>query len=722
MLVSLTWLKEFISFKQSPEEIAALLIDAGLEVDKIERTKLSFSGIVCGKVLNVTPHKDADKLNIAEVTDGSDTYQVVCGASNCQAGIKVAFAKIGACLELKDNKKIKIKKGKLKGIESFGMLCSEEELGLADTSDGIMHLPPDTTLGLDLQELYSDILFEISLTPNLGHCMSILGVARELAAKLECDIKRPTFSLVEDSKNSIEEKISVTIKDTENCNRYCCRILEGVTVAPSPPWLINRLTNAGVRSINNIVDVTNYVMLELGQPLHAFDYDQIEGSKIIIDSSTKETSIVTLDGEERAVPKGTLLLSDAKSPIAIAGIMGSKRASTEDYTQNVLIESAYFSAQSVRKGSKKLSLRSESSSRFEKGVDYHGVQEALDLAVFLMQKVAGGKIVKNKIDQKPTPFEERTLTIRTKKTNQILGTFFTLQEIEYHLNNLNFKSLKKNNDCLTVSIPSYRNDVEAEIDLIEDVARIYGYNNIPKSNPKYSSSKLPSSPIYLLEREVRKRCTSFGLQEFLTCDLISPKLSKIGLETSLASFAQIEVMHPSSIDQSILRSSLLPGLLASIKINQDHKQTDINAFEIGKIHFKNNENFTERMALAIVQCGTTQPYHFQAKEKSADFYGLKGIIENLLHTLNIETFSFKKSSLSSFHPNKQTAIYSGETLIGSMGEIHPEQLLMLDIKKSVFFAQIDLQDLLALKKRSTQMTPLAQFPESDRDWTVSLKK
>lgn len=722
MLVSLSWLKEFVPLELSPHEIAEVLTMAGLEVDKVKDTPLKFSGVVCGEVLGTSPHPNADKLTVAQVTDGKEGFQVVCGASNCKTGVKVAFAKIGAKIDLEDGKKLKIKKGKLRDVESFGMLCSEEELGFAESSDRIMHLPSDTPLGIDLTKLYSDTLFEISLTPNLGHCMSMLGIARELAAKLDLKVTIPSVSLKEDSGTSIDSKIKVTIKDPENCPRYTCRLVEGVTIGTSPAWLSSRLEAAGIRSINNIVDISNYVMLELGQPLHAFDYDKIQGKEIIVDSSEKELTMTTLDDEERTVPKGSLLIYDKSSPIAVAGVMGGKGSSTEDSTKNILIESAFFSPQSVRRGSKKLGLRSESSSRFEKGIDYERVTHALDRAAQLMQQVAGGKIVSGMIDEKPAAYEERKLTIRALRTSQILGTSLSLGEIESFLNALSFTTLNQTEGSIEVAIPSYRNDVQGEIDLIEEVARIYGYNNIAQSTPRYATSTLPHDPIFLLENEVRKRCIGAGLQEFLTCDLISPKLSQIGLEASMSSSALIEVMHPSSVDQSILRSSLLPGLLASIKLNQDHKQENISAFEVGRIHFKDDTQFIERSNVAILLTGKTRPHHYESKPKQVDFYDLKGIVENLLESLNLASFTLQASTLTSFHPSKQMTLHSDGQLLGVIGEVHPEHLLTLDLKERVFFAQLDLHDLLSAKKRSTQMTPLPQFPESERDWTISLKK
>ncbi len=722
MLVSFSWLKEFIPLVLSAHEVAEILTMSGLEVDKIEPTSFKFSGIVSGEVLSTSPHPNADKLIVAQVSNGKESFQVVCGASNCQAGIKVAFAQIGAKIDLKDGSKLKIKKGKLRDIESFGMLCSEEELGFTESSDGIMILPSDTSLGIDLTEIYSDTLFDISLTPNLGHCMSMLGIARELAAKLELKVTTPSISLKENSESSIDSKIKVTIKDPENCSRYSCRLLEGVSIKTSPTWLSKRLETVGIRSVNNIIDIANYVMIELGQPLHVFDYDKIQGGEIIVDSSKKELTITTLDNEERTIPKGSLIIYDQSSPIAIAGVMGGKNSLTEDHTKSILIESAFFSPSSVRRVSKNLALRSESSSRFEKGIDYEEVTHALDRAAQLIQEMAGGKIALGMIDKKPVAYAGRKLTIRSLRTNQILGTSLSLGEIESLLNALNFTTLNHTEESILVSIPSYRNDVQGEIDLIEEVARLYGYNNIAHSTARYATSTLPHDPIFLLENEVRKRCIGAGLQEFLTCDLISRKLSQIGLETSMSSSALIETMHPSSVDQSILRSSLLPGLLVSVKFNQDHKQEHISAFEIGRIHFKDETQFLERSNLAILLTGNTRPHHYESTPKQVDFYDLKGMIENLLESLNLESFTLQESMLTTFHPSKQMTLHSDGRLLGVIGEVHPEHLLKLDLKKRVFFAQLDLHDLLLSKKRSTQMTSIPQFPESERDWTISLKK
>lgn len=717
MKIPLSWLKEFINIEKTPEQLSRILTLAGLEVDAIERAEPSFSGIVVGRVLEVEKHPDADKLVVAKVTDGKETFQVVCGAPNCRPGIKVAFAKIGASLT--DDKGVfAIKKSKLRGVESFGMLCSAQELGLGAENDGIMELDPAMQEGQDLASLYSDVVFEISLTPNLGHCNSVLGIARELSAATHLPIHKPETELKE-----IEMAVTpeVKVEDFKNCPRYACRYIQGVKIGPSPAWLRKRLELSGLRSVNNVVDVTNYVMLELGHPLHAFDFDEIEAG-IIVRSAKEGEQFLALDGKERALKPEDLVIADSKKALAIAGVMGGENSEVKNSTSRILLEAAYFSPVSIRRASKRLGLQTDSSKRFERGTDPNQLKKALNRAAMLIQQLAGGEVSSYVVDVKEIEFLEKTITCRLDRVNALLGTHLGLSEVESIFKSLQMESKWNGKDAFLVDVPTYRTDIQAEIDLIEEVARIYGFDNIPHSAPKYHASALPHSPIYLFENSIRKKLTAEGLQELLTCDLIGPSDLAVTDGVGNTEESTVRVVNPTSVEQSILRTSLLPGLLQVAKYNYDHQNHDLSGFEIGRVHFKDGDKYHEESVAAIIMTGKNRPHFWDDKPREVDFYDLKGILENLLDNLGIKNYEFKENNLPTFHTGRQAAIFVNALEIGSIGEIHPAIQRRLDMPQRILFAELSLHDIYPLKASEQLMREVSKYPGSERDWTVSLKE
>jgi phenylalanyl-tRNA synthetase beta chain len=722
MRIPLSWLKKYIDLDISAQAISDVLTLAGLEVDKIEKRHLDFEGVVVAKVLSVAPHPKTERLQIATVSDGTHTLQIVCGAPNCRAGLITALAKIGASLKDEEGKKWKIKDTKIQEVPSFGMLCSEKELGLSENDLAIMELPEDAAIGADLASLYSEEVLEISLTPNLGHCMSVLGVARELSALLNVPLVKFKPNVIEDAKDSIDKLVEIEIVDPNKCKRYCSRILKNITVGPSPHWLKSYLESSGMRSVNNIVDISNFVMLEYGQPLHMFDYDKIAGKKISVTSRAPQKSFVALDEKTYDIPENTLLICDDKSVLAIAGVIGGKESAVTEQTKNILIESAYFTPHGVRGISKRLHLRTEASARFERGVDPSGTLEALERATLLVHELAGGSVVRGLKDVQVGAITPKTIHCRTDRVNQLLGTKLSVREIVDIFKRLDIRVIAEDQSQLKVEAPTYRHDLQEEIDLIEEVARVYGYNNIPRAIPYYSSSTIPHSPIYLLENMVREKLIAQGLQEWTTCDLISPTLANLTLENSLGKEALIHVLYPNSVDQSILRSSLLPGLLATVKSNKDHQNHDMQVFEVGRIHFKIGETYHEPSAAGIILSGKHSPYHWDHKPREVDFYDLKGIVENLLRGFGITNYQFTPSHLHNFHPGRQAAINVGDMRIGVLGEVHPAHLTTLDIAARVLFAEINLQDLALLKKDHIQAPELSLYPSSERDWTITMSE
>jgi len=722
MKILLSWLNGYIETNLTSDQIGKTLTSAGLEVDAIDKIALKCEGVIVCKVLEVNKHPQADKLCLATVTDGQQTYEVVCGASNCRAGLKTALAPLGARVLDENGQFFTIKKSKIRGIESNGMLCAGDELGLKGVSEGIIELSSDAVEGTDVAKLYDDTVFEISLTPNLGHASSVIGVARELSAATGKKVQYPVVSLTEDHSSPISKAISVEVSNKTDCPRYTCRIIKNITIAPSPDWLKNRLEASGIRSINNVVDVTNYVMHEMGQPLHAFDYDMLADHRLNIRNAKAGEIFISLDGKERTLEEKDLLICDANKAVALAGVMGGINSEVNLGTHNLLLESAYFLPSIIRRTSKRLGLITDASKRFERGCDPNAVIKALDRASMLIQQVAGGQICEGVIDIAAKTFTKKRIICRLSRINRLLGTRLSVGEVETIFNKLDFTTVWDGQDVYTVDVPTYRNDLQEEIDLVEEVARIYGYDNLDRGSNRFSTSTIPPAPIYLFEKEINTRLIAEGLQEFLTCDLIGPSLLDVVGVGEMPEKTWVRVMNPVSIEQSILRTSLLPGLLQVVKYNWDRQNHDIAGFEIGRIHFKEGDHYCEQSMAAIVLSGKSAPHHWDEKAKDSDFYDLKGIVENVLNELRIADISFRPNQLQVFHSGRQASIFAGELEIGSLGEVHPTVLRRLDVPQRILFAEINLHDLYKVKAPESKMHPLPIYPGSERDWTITLKE
>jgi len=719
MRIPLSWLKEYLSLPLPAAEIAKILTMAGLEVDSWETTGENLRDIVVGRVIEACKHPNADKLSLATVTDGKETYQIVCGAPNCRAGLKTALARIGATLKSGDQE-FTIKKTKIRGVESSGMLCSASELGLSEDHEGILELPTHLPEGQPLADIYADTFFEISLTPNLSHCNSVSGVARELAALTEQSLRMPKIS-VREGDDPLENSLYVSVADKADCPRYACRAIKNVKVGPSPEWMVQRLEKCGLRSVNNIVDVTNYVLLEMGHPLHAFDFDQLEGGEILVRKAKDGEFIKTLDGKERLLSGTMLAICDSGKPAAIAGVMGGLDSEIQEHTTHIVLESAYFDPMSIRRTSKQLGLQTDASKRFERGTDPNQVLAALDRAAMLIQQVAGGEVQAGVIDIQAKEFPDAIVSCRLTRINQLLGVTFSRGEVENVFKRLQFPYQWDGQDVFIVHVPTYRNDIKAEIDLIEEVARISGYDNIPREGGRYLASALPSVSIYLFENEVRERLIGEGLQEFLTCDLIGPSLLQVIQDQTIPPETMVRVLNPTSVEQSILRTSLLPGLLQVVKHNFDHQNHRIAGFEVGRIHFRKGEQYQEQPVAGIILSGPSHPYHWERKVRDYDFFDLKGIVENLLEDLGIRHAVFKNIGLKTFHSGRQASIFIDSLEIGSIGEIHPAIQRRLDVPQRMIFGEFNLQDLQQLAKPLEKVKPLAIYPGSERDWTITVK-
>jgi phenylalanyl-tRNA synthetase beta chain len=720
MRIALSMLKSFIRLDHPIPEICETLTLLGIEVDAVINETSPFSGVVVGEILTAKKHPNAEKLTIAEVSDGKSRLQIVCAAENCRAGIKTALAKVGASVKDADGKRRTIEKASLRGAESSGMLCSASDLLIWDDASRILELPTEWENGQDLAPLLWDPVLEVSLTPNLGHCYSALGIARELGAALKIPVHAPKVSLRENEDSILEQKVEATVHDFALCPRYMCRLIEGASIGPSPFWLQKELRSCGMKPINNAVDAANYIMIKFGQPLHAFDFDRIEGSSIEIAPSDTTQKFLCLDGIEREISPGTLLVSDGKKPVAAAGVIGGENSAVNPKTKTILLEAAFFDPMTIRRGAKRLGLRTESAIRFEKGVDPNGVETSLDEAARLIAEVCGGCIAKGRIDLKKGPFPPKRIRCRIDRVNHLLGTKLSQTEVEEIFQRLGFKTRPQEKGEIAVEVPAYRFDVSEEIDLVEEAARIYGYNNIEKGISRFTASQIPSDPAHLFEREYRSRCIGLGLQEFLTSDLISPKLADLALEFAGPQVSLLKAIHAKTEEYSILRPSLLPGLLQAAKGNIDQKNLNLAAFEIGRIHFLQKGEPVEIPMGAFLLSGKSSPAHWSSKAEEACFYNLKGILETLFEGLKISGVSFEPSQHLSFHPGRQANIHCDSLIIGSLGEVHPALLAKLDIKQRILFAEIHLEHLRKLHKPKTQMAPIPQFPSSERDWTVSL--
>jgi phenylalanyl-tRNA synthetase beta chain len=715
-----SWLKELLNFSQSPEEIGDALNNCGIEVDSIKEEESLFEKVIVGLVKKVSPHPQAEKLVIAQVWDGNEELQVVCGAPNCKEGLLTAFAKVGAKIKDENGKVHKIKKSKLRNIESFGMLCSEKELGISESHEGIMDIKDPIEPGTDLKDLHGEIIFEVSLTPNLNHCSSVFGVARELSACLGLSATQPSVSNQSPANNSIHDHLQVHVENTDNCPRYSCRIIQGVTIAPSPKWLQQRLIACGQRPINNIVDATNYVLMELGHPLHAFDLNRLEGKKIIV-KDVKDETFTTLDGLSHKIEKESLCICDEKKPIALAGIMGGKNSEVDENTKDIVIESAYFLPSPVRKVSKSLGIQTEGSKRFERGCNPNQVLLSLERVCSLIQEIAGGSILEDFVDIKKQDFLDKKISLRVERVNAMLGTNLSIGEVEDIFSRLQFPITHNHKDQLQIQVPTYRVDINEEIDLVEEVARFYGFDNIPKKTPKYQSSSLPHAPIYTFEKNIRKHLLRQGMQEFLCCNLISHKMAALTTSNEMPERSLIAIKNPNSIENSVLRPSLFSGLLQVAKTNSSHQKSNVHGFEIGRIHFKAEDSFKEQSVVGIILMGSQSPGNWSTKEQVSDFYDLKGVVENLLEALGHKKVNFNPSNQDSLHPGRQASVKIANLDIGILGEIHPKVLRQFDIKKQIFFAELNLNDLLSIKPPQDRMQSLPLYPGMQRDWTLTLK-
>lgn len=717
MQVSLNWLKEYVTINLDPKELANLLTMTGSEVENVATVGDELDGVMVSHITSVTPHPNADKLSLCTVDTGSDTYEIVCGATNIKPGDKAPLALDGTQLP----NGITIKTAKIRGVLSQGMLCSETELALGNDATGIMILPLHLKVGQALASALGleDHIFEISLTPNRPDCLSIIGVAREIAALTHQTVNLPSIHLKENGEE-ISQFVSVSIEDPDLCPRYSARIISQVTIGPSPFWMRRRLESCGMRSINTIVDVTNYVLLEMGQPLHAFDLELLDQRKIVVKRSTPGETFTTLDGKERTLPSGALMICDGSKPIALGGIMGGINSEVSEKTTTILLESAYFTPSGILRTSRKMGIRTESSQRFEKGVDPNGITQALNRASQLIAELAEGKVNPGYIDNYPMPIPSPpTINLSTKRTNTILGTTLTKEEIKQTLEDLAITVCDSDSDQLKATPPSFRVDIKEDIDLIEEVARLSGYNKITATLPTTPHSPQKKDKALLLEEKVKDSLTQQGYYEIITYSFISPReLNCLHLPSQDQRLKTLNLVNPLSEEQSIMRTTLIPGMLTTMKKNINQKNLNLKLFEIGQVFLIQEKDKLpqERKMLAALTTGLYQEEVWNAEKREVDFYDLKGGLENLLEALHITNYSFSPCTDNPcLHPLKALSLMVNHEKVGVLGETHPQLLEDFQLPQKTYLLEIFLFPLLAHFSEHKKFHPLPKYHPVYRD-------
>ncbi|MCJ7663164.1 MAG: phenylalanine--tRNA ligase subunit beta [Desulfobacterales bacterium] len=721
MKVSFNWLKEYVDCERTPSELADLLTMAGLEIEGVEAVGPELKGVVVAQIVSIAPHPQADRLSLCGVKAGEKTYAIVCGARNMKEGDKVALALAGA--ELPGG--VQVKKTKIRGELSEGMLCSEAELGLSTSAEGIMILPPDALADALVADALNvrDHLLELSVTPNRGDCLSIIGVAREVAALIGKRLHPPTPTLRE-GRHRVEDAVRVSVLDPDLCPRYSARLITGVQIGPSPFWLRTRLERAGVRSINNVVDVTNYVMLEYGQPLHAFDFDLLEGGEIVVKRAAEGEHFVTLDGVERILHKDTLMICDAFRSVAIGGVMGGLNSEIQEHTSRVLLESAYFSPEGIRRTSTALGLQTESSYRFERGIDPEQVLAASLRAMALIAELAGGEVAQGVFDCYPTPLPCPEIRLRLPKVSALLGMSLEQKEVKGILKRLHMKVKENRGAEWVISPPTYRGDITREIDLIEEIGRLKGYDHIPVQVPKMWVMPFREEPEEELEQRLKDALVGFGFCEVITLSFISPHaLEALQLPPDDPRLLPLTLLNPLAEVQSVMRTTLLPGLLETARYNLSHKNSDLKIFELREVYSprKGEKLPEERRALTGLAMGAVAGEGWNIPHEEADFYYVKGCVEQLLAELKIPAPTFTAGEETPYlSPGKGAVIRLAGEKIGAVGELHPEVAHAFELPCGVFIFEFDLPILSNHFRREITFTTLPRFPSVTRDVAVTI--
>ena len=712
MNISEQWLREWVDPPLSTEELAHQITMAGLEVDAIEPVAGVFSGVVVAEIVAAEQHPDADKLRVCQVNTGSETVQIVCGAPNARVGLKAPLAKVGALLP--DD--FKIRAAKLRGVESQGMLCAEQELGLSDESDGLMELAADAPVGADLRAYLQldDSVIEIGLTPNRADCLGVAGIAREVGLLNNLPVTPLSFHKVE---QSIDDTFPVSLLDADRCPRYVGRVIRDVDISQtSPLWLQEKLRRCGIRSIDAVVDVTNYLLLELGQPMHAFDLDKLEGG-IEVRNAVAGESLELLDGQSIEPRDDTLVIADAKGPLALAGIMGGQASAVSDKTRNIFLESAFFTPVLLAGKARSYGLHTDSSHRFERGVDFTGQAEALERASQLLLDIVGGKAGPLiEVVSEPDLPARPDVTLRAAQIKRILGFELPAAEVERILSGLGLgvTAVEGGWRC---TVPSWRFDIELEADLLEELARVYGYNNLPVSRIRADLVMPARTEELTSSRALRRHLSARGYREAITYSFVDPKLQQV-FDPELDPVA---LANPISADMGVMRTSLLPGLVSAVLRNTNRQQPRVRLFETGLRFVPSAGGLQQINTLTMAVTGPRLAETWASAGQPTDFFDVKGDLESVLAlSRQAEAFGFEAGQRSALHPGQTACItYKGQQ-IGYVGSLHPTVVAELGLNAPLYVAEMDLEPVLSAKL--PKFEELSKFPEVRRDLAVVVDK
>lgn len=722
MKISYNWLKDYIAINESPEAIGEVLTQTGLEVEGIERVEKipgGLSGLVVGEVKTCTPHPNADKLKVTTVDVGADELlPIVCGAPNVAQGQKVIVATVGTTIHPSSGESFKIKKAKIRGEVSQGMLCAEDEIGMGTSHDGLLILDTDKANGTPIKELFEtgeDFVFEIGLTPNRGDATGHLGAARDLRAFYNREIKTP-----QTTQKTINENrpIAVSVEDTTACPRYSGVTIRNIKVGPSPDWLQWRLKAVGLSPINNIVDITNYVMMSLGQPMHAFDADRIKGDKVVVKTLPQGTKFTTLDEVERELDAADLMICDDSDGMCIAGVFGGIDSGVKDTTTSIFLESAYFSADHVRATAMRHSLSTDASFRFERGTDPEMTLTALDMAVDLILELAGGELASEYVDIYPQPIQAVRVPTTFKNFHRLIGVEIPKERITEILNLLDIQTEDITEDSFVAVVPPFRSEVTREADLVEEVLRIYGFNNVPLEE-SLSAGHLASFSVkepYKLQENLSLFLAGKGYAEIQTNSLTNPKyFNDLQLGEN-----PVEILNKSSEELGYMKTSLLYTALESLRHNINRKIRNLKFFEFGKVYARKGDKYTEQELLGIYLTGDNHTEHWISDPTPQSFYDLSGITRAILAQLKIEGFTTKPTTDDRFVYG--LSIELNNNVIGHIGLLKPAITKYFDIKQEVFFAELQWAKLIKAAKVEKQFKPLSKYPEVRRDLSLVLDK
>ena len=718
MKVSLNWLKEYVDFDLTPEALAEELDMSGTGVESIRYFGRDVQNIVVGQIKQIDKHPNADKLTVCQVDIGKrELLNIVCGAPNAKEGAVVPLALVGARLP----NGFEIKQAKIRGAVSEGMMCSEAELELGEDASGLMMLEEGAPIGEEISKFLGleDVVLELEITPNRPDCLGMIGIAREVAAITGNPLRIPQIDLVENGEKA-EDYAQVEIIDTDLCPRYTAKIIKDIRIMSSPRWMQQRLERAGVRPINNVVDITNYIMLETSQPLHAFDYDRLAENRIVVRRAKKGETMVSLDDVTRQLDSSMLVIADAKEPVALAGVMGGLYSEVSATTKSILLESAHFNPRSIMRTARRLGLQSEAAARFEKHIDPSGTLYAANRAAQFMAEIGGGHVLKGQVDVYPNPIKASSTDISTGKVNQFLGTRLSKARMVGILQSLQFEVSERKKEKgsrlkaadLRVTIPTFRPDLEREIDLIEEIVRLYGYNKVKSTLPESRGNRGGLTSRQKMERRTREFLISAGLREVIGYGFINPgDFDKMGLSPDCPLRQVVNLLNPLSSEQSVMRSTLIPGLLTMAKYNVNREQSNVQVFEMGRVFKISKKQLPyEIFTLGGVLTGSWHSHQWYEESEEVDFFDMKGVIGTLFDYLNIDDWHLISAEHPSFHPGRCAELLIENQTIGIMGEIHPEVQRAFDLPERIKCFEINLDKLYSYAQSMKKFEEIPRFP------------